>query len=190
VEAEIDGERLDDGELISFLVLLLVAGNETTTNLINHAVRGLAEHPEAQERIRANPSLMEPMIEEALRWESPIQSFYRRAHVDTEVAGVEVKAGDALLVMYAAANHDPEKYECPADFEIDRFDRERGTRDHLAFGFGAHTCLGASLARLEARIALAALLDRIPTFEPLDAEHVDWWDTPFFRGPTSYVVTF
>lgn len=190
VEAEIDGERLDDGELIAFLVLLLVAGNETTTNLMNHAVRGLAEHPEQQQRLRDNPELLEPMLEEALRWESPIQSFYRRARQDTEVAGVQVKAGDAMLVLYAAANHDPEKFECPADFDIGRFDVERGSRDHLAFGFGPHTCLGASLARLEASIALKALLERFPTFKPLEGQEVEWWDTPFFRGPTSYVVTF
>jgi len=190
VEAEIDGERLDDGELIAFLVLLLVAGNETTTNLMNHAVRGLAEHPEQQQRLREHPDLLEPMLEEALRWESPIQGFYRRANEDAEVAGVQVKAGDAMLVLYAAANHDPEKFECPADFDIGRFDVERGSRDHLAFGFGPHSCLGASLARLEAGIALRALLERFPTFKPLEGQNIEWWDTPFFRGPRSYVVTF
>ncbi len=187
VHAEIDGEQLDQGELVAFLVLLLVAGNETTTNLINHAVRGLAEHPEQQQKMREHPELLDSMIEEALRWEAPIQGFYRRAVEDVEVAGTAVKAGDALLVLYAAANRDPGKYECPADFEVDRFDVEEGSRDHLAFGFGAHHCLGANLARIEASNALRAVLDRFESLEPA-GESVEWWDTPFFRGPKSYVV--
>jgi cytochrome P450 len=187
VHAEIDGEQLDQGELVAFLVLLLVAGNETTTNLINHAVRGLAEHPEQQQKMREHPELLDSMIEEALRWEAPIQGFYRRAVEDVEVAGTAVKAGDALLVLYAAANRDPGKYECPADFEVDRFDVEEGSRDHLAFGFGAHHCLGANLARIEASNALRTVLDRFESLEPA-RESVEWWDTPFFRGPKSYVV--
>src|SRR5690606_31209265 len=104
VQAEVDGRQLDLPELVSFLVLLLVAGNETTTNLMNHSVRAMAEHPELQQRVRERPELMEKLLEEALRWESPIQGFYRRARQDIEVGGVQVKAGDALLVLYGAAN--------------------------------------------------------------------------------------
>jgi cytochrome P450 len=189
VQAEVDGARLSDNEILAFLVLLLVAGNETTTNLIGHTLRALATSPEAQAAVRADRALMAPMLEEALRWESPIQGFYRRANMDTTAGGVPVKKGDALLVLYAAANHDATKYECPADFDVDRFQRDSGTRDHLAFGFGIHYCLGANLARLEAALAVGAVLDRWPTIEAITPEDgIDWWDTPFFRGPKAYTV--
>ena len=187
VEAEVDGERLTDVELVAFLVLLLVAGNETTTNLINHAIRGLAEHPEEQRKLRANRELLAATMEEALRWEAPIQSFYRRANVDTSVGGVEVKAGQALLVIFAAANHDPARYEDPGEFDIERFNVSSGSRDHLAFGRGIHTCLGANLARIEASIAVGAILDRFAWLGAIEQE-VEWWDTPFFRGPKAYRV--
>lgn len=188
VEAEVDGEHLTDVELVAFLVLLLVAGNETTTNLINHTIRGLAENPEQQRRLRANPELLAATMEEALRWESPIQSFYRRAHVDTTVAGTEVKAGQAVLVIYGAANRDPGHYECPADFDIERFNVDSGSRDHLAFGRGIHTCLGANLARIEAAAAIQGVLDRFAWIAPAEDQDVEWWDTPFFRGPLAYRV--
>ncbi|MDA0366705.1 MAG: cytochrome P450, partial [Chloroflexi bacterium] len=187
VQAEIDGRQLDDGELVSFLILILVAGNETTTNLINHSVRALATYPEEQTRLRADRSHMGAFIEEALRWESPIQGFYRRANRDVEVEGVPVKAGDALLVLFGAANRDPRKFECPADFQGDRFDAEQlNSRAHLAFGAGIHYCLGANLARIEAAIAVNGILDRFAEITP--ATDPEWFDTPFFRGPQSYVV--
>ncbi len=188
VEAEVDGEQLTDIELVAFLVLLLVAGNETTTNLINHTIRGLAENPDQQRHLRANPELLAATMEEALRWEAPIQSFYRRAHVDTTLAGTEVKAGQALLVIYGAANHDPAHYECPADFDIERFNVDTGSRDHLAFGRGIHTCLGANLARIEAAAAVEGVLNRFAWLAPIEDQDVEWWDTPFFRGPLAYRV--
>ena len=188
VEAEVDGEQLTDIELVAFLVLLLVAGNETTTNLINHSIRGLAEHPEQQRQLREHPELLASTMEEALRWEAPIQSFYRRANVDTSVGGADVKAGQALLVIYGAANHDPARFECPADFEIERFNVDSGSRDHLAFGGGIHTCLGANLARIEASIAVGAVIERFPWLAEIEDQDVEWWDTPFFRGPLAYRV--
>lgn len=189
VQAEIDGRHLDDAELISFLVLVLVAGNETTTNLINHAVRALTNYPEEQARLREDRTRMGAFLEEALRWESPIQSFYRRANRDVEVEGVQVKAGDALLVLYGAANHDPAKYQCPADFDGERFhEAGRGSRDHLAFGAGIHYCLGANLARIEAALAINGVLDRFSAISAVEGSETEWFDTPFFRGPQSYVV--
>ncbi len=189
VQAEVEGEHLSDNELVAFLVLLLVAGNETTTNLINHAMRALSEDLDLQQRVREDRSLMAPLLEEALRWESPIQGFYRRALMDTTAGGVPVKEGDALLVLYAAANHDPAKFEEPREFRAERFAGQTGTRDHLAFGFGIHYCLGANLARLEAGRAIEGVLDRWSEFTPITPEdEIEWWDTPFFRGPKAFEV--
>jgi cytochrome P450 len=188
MEAEVDGDQLTDIELVAFLVLLLVAGNETTTNLINHAIRGLAEHPDQQHHLREQPDLLAATMEEALRWESPIQGFYRRANVDTSVGDRAVSAGQALLVLYGAANHDPERFECPMDFDIERFNVETGSRDHLAFGRGIHTCLGANLARIEAGVAISSVMERFPWLGEIEDQHVQWWDTPFFRGPMAYRV--
>lgn len=189
VEAEVDGEHLSNNELVAFLVLLLVAGNETTTNLISHALRLLSRDVELQHRVRADRSLVRPLMEEALRWESPIQGFYRRALEDVEVGGVAVKQGDALLVLYAAANHDPKKYEGPREFRLERFSGQTGTRDHLAFGYGIHYCLGANLARLEAGRAIEGVLDRWSEFTAITPDdEIEWWDTPFFRGPKAFEI--
>lgn len=185
IEAEVDGERLTDAEIVAFLILLLVAGNETTTSLIMQAVRALVERPGLMQQVRAEPALVEPLIEEALRWEAPIQGFYRRATRDAEVEGVRVRAGDALYVVYGAANRDSAKYDCPADFRV-----ERGSRDHLAFGAGIHHCLGANLARLEARLAIEGVLKRFETLEPPDGCEPQWGDTPFFRSPVEYRLQF
>lgn len=185
LEAEVDGEKLTQIEMIAFLVLLLVAGNETTTNLIGTAVRQLAEDPEMMRRIEGDRSLVWNLIEESLRYEAPIQGFYRRATQDVELAGVQIKAGDPLCVLYAAGNRDPAKFECPEEFNLDD-----ARRDHLAFGKGVHYCLGASLARLEADIAINAVLDRFETLTPQNDGVVKWRKTPFFRGMVEYPVGY
>lgn len=185
LEAEVDGERLTPIEMIAFLVLLLVAGNETTTNLIGTAIRQLAEDPEMMERVRDNRSLVWNLMEESLRYEAPIQGFYRKARQDIELAGQAIKAGDALCVMFAAGNRDPSEFECPAAFDLDK-----ARRDHLAFGKGVHYCLGASLARLEAEIAINAVLDRFETLTPRADQEVRWRRTPFFRGMVEYPVGY
>jgi cytochrome P450 family 109 len=185
LEAEVDGERLTPVEMVAFLVLLLVAGNETTTNLIGTAVRQLAEDPAMMKRVRADRSLVWNLMEESLRYEAPIQGFYRKARRDTELAGQQIKAGDALCVMFAAGNRDPKEFECPAEFKLDK-----ARRDHLAFGKGVHYCLGAGLARLEADIAINAVLDRFETLTPLADYDVKWRKTPFFRGMVEYPVRY
>lgn len=185
VQAEVDGERLTPVELLAFLVLLLVAGNETTTNLIGTAIRALAEDAEMMVRIRKDRSLVWNLIEESLRFEAPIQGFYRKARQDIELAGKQIKVGDPLCVLYAAGNRDPKEFECPAAFDL-----EKARRDHLAFGKGVHYCLGASLARLEAEIAINAVLDRFETMTPKTDYQVTWRKTPFFRGMNEYPVAY
>lgn len=183
VEAEIEGERLSGTQIVAFCTLLLIAGNETTTNLIAQAIRALVEHPNQQQMVREDPALCERLVEETLRWEAPIQSFYRRATHDVELGGQSIKRGDALLVIYGSANRDPAKYECPAEFDV-----TRGSRDHLAFSTGIHSCLGANLARLESRVAVEEVLARFPSLEPVEGYEPEWRDTPFFRGPLEYRV--
>ena len=185
LQAEVDGERLTPVEMVAFLVLLLVAGNETTTNLIGTAIRQLAEDPEMMKRVRDDRTLVWNLMEESLRYEAPIQGFYRKARQDIELAGQAIKAGDALCVMFAAGNRDPNEFECPAAFNLDK-----ARRDHLAFGKGVHYCLGASLARLEADSALNAVLDRFETLTPRADYEVTWRKTPFFRGMVEYPVSY
>ncbi len=155
--AEIDGQRLSVGELLGFCSLLLVAGNETTTNLIGNAVLCLTEAPETMERVRRDPSLLPQTIEEVLRFRAPVQSMYRIGVAGTGLGGAEIPAGAPLVAWIGSANRDERQFQQP-----DRFDIDRRQLRHLAFGHGIHFCLGAPLARLEARIALEGILSRLP----------------------------
>jgi cytochrome P450 len=156
------GDRLlDEGELTGFLLTLLVAGNETTRTLLSGGAEALARHPEQQSALVEDPSLLAPAVEEMLRWVTPIQAFGRTAAVDVVLAGTPVAAGTFLVMLYASANRD----EAVFGPDAGRFDvRRRSTAPHLAFGFGEHSCLGASLARLEARVFFEELLARHPRF--------------------------
>ncbi|MFN0144977.1 MAG: cytochrome P450 [Dehalococcoidia bacterium] len=158
IAARLDGETpLNTAEMLSILQQILVAGNETTTNLIASGTMLLCAHPGQLAAVRADPSLIGNLVEEALRMESPVQGLFRMAKVDTEVGGVKIPAGSRLILMYAAANRDEGVYSCPADFDVSR----DNARTHLAFGHGIHFCLGAALARMEAMIAFETLL-RLP----------------------------
>lgn len=159
--AEIDGVRLSDPEIAMFGMTLLVAGNETTRNLIAGGMRALLEDRAQWEKLAADPSLVPNAVEEMLRFVSPIQSFARRVQHDTELGGKKLRAGEYLVLFYGSANRDEAVFGAGADrFDVTRPDADR----HLAFGFGEHFCLGASLARLEARVLFEELIARGPGF--------------------------
>jgi cytochrome P450 len=159
--AELDGQRLSDGELGAFCLTLLVAGNETTRNLIAGGMRLLLEHPARWRQLCADPSLVPNAVEEMLRYVSPIQNFVRRVQRDTELAGKRLRAGDYVALFYGSANRDESIFGPDAEaFDLRRPNAAR----HVAFGFGEHLCLGASLARLEARVMFEELIARGPGF--------------------------
>jgi cytochrome P450 len=157
----VDGEKLTELEFDLFFLLLMVAGNETTRNLISGGMLALMEHPEERARLLRDPSLMPTAVDEMLRWVSPVMSFRRTATRDTEIRGQKIREGDKVLIYYASANRDEEVFP-----DSDRFDVARTPNDHLAFGIGEHFCLGSSLARLEIRVIFEELLRRLPDMEP------------------------
>jgi cytochrome P450 len=158
---EIEGRRLSDAELAMFLVQLLVAGNETTRNLVSGGLLALAERPTDWERLRRDRALVPRAVEEMLRWTTPVVSFMRTATRDTELGGQAIAEGEPVLMLYASANRDERQFGATAD----RFDIRRDPNQHVAFGFGTHFCIGAALARIEARVLLEELLDRFETIE-------------------------
>ena len=173
VQAEIDGERLDDLELNLFFVTLVVAGNETTRNLINHSMLALIDHPDQAQRLRDDPSLWDTGVEEMLRWGSSIHNFRRTATRDTEIRGVPIAQGDKVVMYYAAANRDEEVFADPHTFDVGRTPNE-----HVAFGGGGvHYCLGTSLARAEIKATMRQLVERLPDLElagPVRRLHSDF----------------
>jgi cytochrome P450 len=157
--AEIDGERLNDIELIGFGFLLLVAGNETTTNLISNAAILLDRHRDQRRLLLEDPGRIPGAIEEFLRYDSPVQGLARTTAAPVTLHGVTVPEGKKVLLLFGSANHDERAIP-----DADRFDVLREPNSHVAFGFGAHFCLGANLARLEARVAFEELLARLPDY--------------------------
>jgi cytochrome P450 len=166
VAAEEAGHRLGADELLTTVVLLLTAGHETTMNLIGNGLLALLRNPDQLEVLRARPDLMPSAVEELLRYDSPVRLTVRTALVDAAVAGETVRAGEQVVAMLDAANHDPAVFESP-----DSLDVTRDAHRHVAFGGGAHYCLGAALARAEAQVALAALV-ALPDLEPAVDEPV------------------
>lgn len=183
VQAELLGSRLDRDEMLSMLVLLLVAGNETTTNLIGNAVLDLLAHPDQLERLRAEPALLPGAVEEVLRFSSPVQMDPRRARRATELRGEVIAENQLVMSWLGAANRDESVFS-----EADRFDVARSENRHLSFGYGIHYCLGANLARLEAQVALRALLARTRSFARIDAAPLPLHPSIVFRGVRSLPI--
>jgi cytochrome P450 len=177
-----DPDALTFVEITLFAILLLVAGNETTTNLIGNGAAAFAAEPEQAALLRRRPDLLPAAIEEILRWDAPVQGLFRSTTRPVTLAGVELPAGSMVLASFAAANRDSRHFP-----DADRFDIERRPGDHLAFGHGIHYCLGASLARLEARLVGETLLARDARLQPMPgACRVD---SMLLRGFTTYPVT-
>jgi cytochrome P450 len=183
LQAEVDGERLTDGEVNAFFLLLVVAGNETTRNLLAGGLLALFEFPDERARLAADPSLLPGAVEEMLRYVSPIKQFRRTANADVELHGRTIKAGDRVILAHVSANHDERVFREPR-----RFDVARAPNPHVAFGVGAHLCIGAALARLEARVMFEEILQRLPSIAPAGAPR--WVRSNFINGLKSLPVRF
>jgi cytochrome P450 len=184
--AELDGERLSDEEIFSFLRLLLPAGVETTYRATGNMLFSLLSNPEQLAAVRADRGLVPQTIEESLRLETPLLNITRLATRDTEISGVPIPAGSTVMLMLAAANRDETRYGEPDQFDIHR----EGPKPHISFGHGPHACLGTHLARLEMRVALNQLLDRLPDLRLDPAGDDPHIRGQVFRSPTSLPVLF
>lgn len=185
LEVEMEGQRLSEEEILGFFQLLLLAGHETTANLISNAVIALAEFPDQLARLRADPALIPSAIEEVLRFRSPVQTVFRVTKADVEVNGHTIPAGQLVLPWMGAANRDPAHFAQP-----DRFDIARDPNPHVAFGHGIHFCVGAPLARLEGRVALGDILDRWKHFELAGSEPWEPREAFHVHGPSRLPVRY
>lgn len=183
-QAEEQGDRLTEDELFANCVLLMMAGHETTTNLIGNGILALLHNPEQKEALALNPDLIVSAVEELLRYDSPVQKMARIALADIDVAGKQIKRGQLVCFCFGAANRDPEQFATPQELEI-----TRKPNRHLAFGHGLHYCVGAALARLEGQIAFDTVLRRLPKLR-LGNENLEWHRNFTLRGLKSLPVAF
>jgi pimeloyl-[acyl-carrier protein] synthase len=182
--AEVDGDRLSDEEVVATSIVTMVGGQETTTNLIGNGVLTLLRNPGEMQRLRGDLSLIPSAVEEMLRYESPSQHTGRLAPVDRELGGKVIRQRQAVMAVMAAANRDPERFPDP-----DRFDVGRADNRHLAFGYAAHFCFGAALARIEGQEAFEAIVRRVPELR-LEPGPLVWRTNSGLRGVTALNVTF
>ena len=180
-----DEERLEGDELLMFMTLLLVAGNETTRNAIAGGTIALIENPAERARLIAERSLVPNAVEEVLRWTSPVICFYRTARRDAELRGERIREGERVVMIYPSANRDEGVFP-----DANRFRVDRRPNPHVAFGIGNHFCLGANLARLELRIMLEELVRRLPDVRLAPGTRPTYTDSPFVRGVASMPVVF
>ncbi len=185
VQAEVNGERLNDMEIVEFCILLLAAGNETTTNLITNAVRRLAEDPVMQRRLQDDPALIESFVEEVLRYYPPVLSLSRYATKDIRIGHADIRKGELIIPWIGSANRDEDKFD-----RADQFIEDRTPNPHMTFGFGNHFCLGAPLARLEAKIALRIIMNRITNIRFADRFEFKPIRSPFVYGVEELPILF
>jgi cytochrome P450 family 142 subfamily A polypeptide 1 len=185
VHAEVDGDRLDDDELVHESLLILVGGDETTRHVISGGMEQLLRHPDQRAALVADRSGVPVAVEEMLRWVSPIKNMCRTATRDVDFFGAEIAAGQKVMLLYESANFDEEHFEDP-----DAFDAARQPNEHLAFGFGAHFCLGNSLARLELAVMFDRLLARLPDLELADPGPLPRRPANFISGIEAMPVRF
>ncbi len=182
--ADIDGERLDDESIIQESLLILIGGDETSRHVMTDGMLALLEHPDQMAILRDDPATIEQGIEELLRWVSPIKNMSRTVTRDVELHGRTLRAGEQVILMYPSANRDPAVFDDP-----DRFDVQRNPNPHLAFGFGPHFCMGASLARLELKVMFAEVLRRLPDIH-LAGDPLPRRASNFISGPEAMPVAF
>ncbi|MBF6171844.1 cytochrome P450 family protein [Nocardia blacklockiae] len=187
ITAKDDGDRLDQQELISLMLLLLAAGHETTVNLIGNAVLELLRDPATARRLRSDPEQIPGFVEEVLRCQGPVHlATARYTTAPITLGGQDIDAGEFIMISLAAANRDPQRF-----VDADRIDATRGDNRHLAFGYGIHFCLGAALARMEATIALTRLLERVPELSlEVGFDDLTWRKSLLIRGLTALPVRF
>jgi len=184
VAAEEEGDKFSEAELYSMCILLMIAGHETTTNLIGSGLLALLQNRDQLERLQADPGMIETAIEEFLLYDSPIQSAARIAMEDMELGGQSIDKGQRVAMIVGAANRDPERFSDP-----DRLDITREDNRHLSFGFGSHFCLGSALARVEGQITINAVVQRWPGLR-LNGDEIEWRYNPSFRSLISLPVAF
>jgi hypothetical protein len=185
MDADVDGAKLAEDEIVANLIVTMVGGQETTTNLIGNGILTLLRNPVSMERLRADGSLIPSALEELLRYESPSQHTARLAPDDVELGGKQIRKRQAVIAVMAAANRDPERFPDP-----DRLDIERQDNRHLAFGWASHFCFGAHLARLEGQIALSMLLRRLPNLVLDTSVSPVWRHNLGLRGLTALPLRF
>lgn len=185
VHANDEGDRLDDDSLIHETLLIVIGGDETTRHVISGGTEALLAHPEQFAALRNDPSLVPRAVEEMLRWVTPIKNMARTASRDVVVRDKTIKEGTKMLLLYPSANRDEEVFDNPEQFDI-----TRNPNDHVAFGFGAHFCLGNQMARLEMRMMVEQLTSRLPDLARADGEPLHHRDANFVSGIESMPVTF
>ncbi|MFN8026785.1 MAG: cytochrome P450 [Acidimicrobiia bacterium] len=188
-----DGSTPEVQDVVRIATFLFAAGQETTARVLATIVMLLAEHPDLQEQVRADRSLIPALVEESLRLESPVKADFRLALRSTELGGMAIPAGTCVMLMNGAANRDPSHFEAPDEMRLDRYN----LREHMAFGRGVHSCPGGPLARVEARVSLERILDRMHDIRidesvhgPADDRHFSWEPTYILRGLTALNITF